>query len=365
MPEPDAILATKLIIAAAILVGSAIVAWGVSKLLNKQARQLVNHSKTGLDDTLLAALKGPLSYLVLLVGLWLALQEVDFIVNPNSPVLRTTFFILYLGVGYLAASRLISGLIDWYGHEIARHTETTLDDQILPFFRRIAVVILFFVALIILLSHFDVNVSALVTTLGIGSLAIALAAQEFLSNMISGFVIMVDRPFRIGDRIELEELGTWGDVQDITLHSTRILTRDHRMVSVPNALIAKNRVVNHSIPDTMFRVETHVGVAYGVDIEFARKVLVEAVRSQDWVMRDKPVEALFLEFQDSGLLFRVRCWIEHYVETRRIIDKLNSVIYRALTEAGIEIPFPQRVVHLHTSTPAARSIPGPAGDAAP
>jgi len=77
-----------------------------------------------------------------------------------------------------------------------------------------------------------------------------------------------------------------------------------------------------------------------------RRVLVDAVSAQDWVMKDKPIEALFLEFQDSGLLFRVRSWIEHYMETRRTIDKLNTVIYKALNEAGMEIPFPQRVVYL-------------------
>jgi small-conductance mechanosensitive channel len=342
-------LLSKLITIAVILIVAGVAAWVLSRLFDNWVKRLVSRSTSGLDDTLLAALKGPAIYLVLLVGLWLALQEADFFIDPTSPILRTVFFILYLALGYLTAARLITGLIDWYGAEIAQRTETRLDDHILPFFRRIAIVILFLITLVVLLGHFDVNVSALVTTLGIGSLAIALAAQEFLGNMISGFVIMVDRPFRIGDRIELEELETWGDVQDISLHSTRILTRDNRLVSVPNALIGKNRVVNHSIPSTQYRVQTHVGVAYGTDIDHARRVLVEAVQAQDWVMKDKPVEALFLEFQDSGLLFRVRCWIEHYVETRRIIDKLNTAIYKALNEAGVEIPFPQRVVHIETS----------------
>ncbi len=199
-----------------------------------------------------------------------------------------------------------------------------------------------------MLGFFNVNVSALVTTLGVGSLAIALAAQEVLSNMISGFIIMIDQPFRIGDRIELEELRTWGDVQDIGLHRTRILTRDNRLVSVPNALIGTSRVINHSIPSTQYRVQTHVSVAYGVDVDQARQIMIEAIRAEDWVMKDKRIEALFLEFRDSGLWFRVRCWIKHYVETRRVIDKMNSAIYRALNEAGIEIPLPQRVVHLHS-----------------
>jgi small-conductance mechanosensitive channel len=138
-------------------------------------------------------------------------------------------------------------------------------------------------------------------------------------------------------------------VVDIGLRTTRILTRDHRLVVIPNSVFGKNLIVNHSIPSTLYRVETHVSVAYGVDLNSVRQLLIEAVRAQTWVMTDKPVEALFLEFQDSGLLFRVRCWIEHYVETRRVIDKLNTAIYLALEEAGIEIPFPQQVIHFHDS----------------
>jgi small-conductance mechanosensitive channel len=277
-------------------------------------------------------------------------------IDPESRILKTVFFILFLALGFLATARLVTGLIDWYGREIAQRTETTLDDYILPFFRRVTMIILVLIVLVILLGHFDVNVSAVVTTLGIGSLAIALAAQEVLSNVISGFIIVIDRPFRIGDRIELEELGTWGDVQDIGLHSTRILTRDNRLVSVPNSLIGKDRVVNHSIPSTQYRVQTHVSVAYGTDIDRARRVLVEAIRAEDWVMKNKSVEALFLEFRDSGLLFRVRCWIETYVETRRVIDKMNTAIYKALNEADIGIPFPQRVVHVRHNGPVEEAI---------
>jgi len=330
-----------------IIIGTGVAAWLTSRLLNRWAKRMVSNSDSGLDDAVLHALKTPAVLGVLLFGLWLALQEADFLIDPDGKIFRSTFFVLYLALGYLAVARLAGGLIDWYGHEIAKQTETTFDDHILPFLRRVASIIIFLTALVMLLSHFQVDVTAFVATLGIGSLAIALAGQEVLGNMISGFIIIIDRPFRIGDRIELEELQTWGDVQDIGLYSTRILTRDNRLVAVPNALIGKNRVVNHSIPSTVYRVETHVGVAYGVDIDYVRDVLVEAVRTQDWVMPDKPVEALFLEFQDSGLLFRVRCWIEDYVETRRILDKLNTAIYKALNAADIEIPFPQRVVHLH------------------
>ncbi len=118
------------------------------------------------------------------------------------------------------------------------------------------------------------------------------------------------------------------------------------MVSVPNSIIGKGLVVNYSDPNTVYRVQTHVGVAYGTDLEFARRTIIEAIEAEDWVMKDKPIEALMLEFADSALVFRVRCWIEHYVETRRIIDKMNTSLYQALNQAQISIPFPQRDLRL-------------------
>ncbi|MCP5097981.1 MAG: mechanosensitive ion channel, partial [Chloroflexi bacterium] len=139
---------------------------------------------------------------------------------------------------------------------------------------------------------------------------------------------------------------TWGDVTNIGLRSTRILTRDHRTVTVPNSVIGKGLIVNYSMPNTKYRVQTDVGVAYGTDIEFARQVMIDAIKQEDWVMQNERIEALFLQFGDSSLNFTVRCWIEHYVETRRIIDKMNTALYHALNENNIEIPFPQRDVRL-------------------
>ena len=148
--------------------------------------------------------------------------------------------------------------------------------------------------------------------------------------MLVGFTIILDQPFRVGDRIEIIDLNTWGDVLDIGLRSTRILTMDHRMVSLPNSVIGKRIVVNYSVPSTKYRVQTYVGVAYGTDIELARQVIIQAIRSEDWVMQEEPVEALFIEFGDSALMFRVLCWIKHYVDTPHLVDKMNTAIYKAL-----------------------------------
>ena len=160
---------------------------------------------------------------------------------------------------------------------------------------------------------------------------------------------MLDQPFAIGDRVDLQDLNTWGDVVEVGLRSTRILTRDNRLVTVPNSVIGKGLIVNYSDPSTVYRVQTHVGVAYGTELEQARSTMIEALREESWVMEDMPVEALMLEFGESALTFRVRCWIEDYVDTRRVLDQMNSALYRALQRAEIEIPSPRRDVRLYQS----------------
>jgi MscS family membrane protein len=345
-----------------ILIAAAVVSWLLLLGINTVMTRFTRRTSSQLDDAILRALRLPLVLFILLIALRAALARLTFLPNRWNGYVSQGFFVLSLLIIYLLAYRLTRNLIKWYASDIATRTETPLDNQVLPFFRRMLLILLTIVALVVLLGHFEIEVSAFIATLGIGSLAIALAAQTTLSDTISGFVIMVDRPFRIGDRIELLDLDTWGDVVDIGLRSTRILTRDNRMVVVPNAVIGKSLIVNHSYPDTHYRVQTEVGVAYGTDIEKARQVMIEAIRTQDWVMKDERIEALFLEFGDSALIFRVRCWIQHYVETRRIMDKLNTCLYDALNQAGIEIPFPQRVLSIYdqrSNSTLRRALPSP------
>jgi small-conductance mechanosensitive channel len=133
---------------------------------------------------------------------------------------------------------------------------------------------------------------------------------------------------------------------DIGLRSTRIRTRDNRMVVVPNSQIGKSLVVNYAYPNDQYRLQIHVGVAYGTDIEKARKIMVEAVQKVEGVLPDRPVEALFLEFGDSALIFRVRWWLESYVDTRRMFDRVNTALYNALKKENIQLPFPQLDVHV-------------------
>ena len=307
-------------------------------LLDRVLRRLLGDRGKAISRTLVKPVRGPLNFLAILIALNIAIIRLDFtIITENAGLIRNVFFVLYLLTGFVIAWRLVGSFAAWYASDIAPRTESRLDDQVVPFGRRVSLIVLTIVMLIILLSHFDVDVSGLVATLGIGSLAIALAAQETLSDTISGFVIMIDQPFRIGDRIEIQDLNTWGDVVDIGLRSSRVRTRDNRLVIVPNSVMSKSLLVNYSYPDPKYRIQIELPISYGSDVELVRETIIEAVRQVDGVEQDRPVEALFLQFTALGMVFRVRWWLDSFVDTRRMFDHVNTAIIRALDAANIKI----------------------------
>jgi small-conductance mechanosensitive channel len=141
--------------------------------------------------------------------------------------------------------RASGAFFNWYKLNIASKTKTKLDDRFIPFFTKTTNVILWIIALIILLSHFGVNINALVAALGVSSLAIALAAQDTIANLIAGFLIMIDRPFKIGDRIKLPT-GEMVEVLDIGVRRSKFLSEDKAIVIVPNLDLSKKKIVNYT-----------------------------------------------------------------------------------------------------------------------
>lgn len=287
-------------------------------------------------------------YLFIVVS---GLHQIVRVVAPDSLLFDSIFFLFYWIPGVYFAVRLVSAAADWYLGALAPRFDGTTHEKVVSPIKYILYVVIFALAVIILMDFFGITGTALTTglaALGVTTLVVGLAAENIINDIITGLVIRVDQPFRPGDRIEIMELNTWGDVQEVGWRSTRILTRDKRMVTIPNSLIGKNLVTNYSIPDKFFRVETDVAVAYGADIEAVRQLIQEAVEEQDWVVRDRPVQVLLWEFRDTGVLIRARCWIEDYVDTRIVVDRLNTAIYRRLFEKGA-VSGPVSDIALHTA----------------
>lgn len=260
------------------------------------------------------------------------------------------FFVLAVFAGAYFLISLVNAVVTWYLEEVALKTKTTLDEQFATMFNKLMRVVIFAVAAMMILSHFEIDITGLAATAGIASLAIAFAAQESLSNLFAGLMIMIDKPFRKGDRVELAD-GRVGDVQEIGLRSTKILTFDHTLIVVPNADIAKSCVINYTYPNPKFKIRQTIGVAYGSDVKKVKDVLLDVCRDQQKVLKEPKPQVFFTEFADSSLNFLLILWIDDYRDRLGVVDSINTRINERFTEENIEIPFPQRDVHLKQEKP--------------
>ncbi len=152
--------------------------------------------------------------------------------------------ILIIIIGFIA-QRIISGVTGWYKEKVASKTTTKLDDEAMPLIRRVLKVLIWVIILLIILPLYGINISALIATLGVSSLAIALAAQDTISNIISGFMIMVDSPFRVGDKIQLPS-GEVVTVLDVGVRRSKFLSEDKAIIIVPNLELSKSKIVNYT-----------------------------------------------------------------------------------------------------------------------
>jgi MscS family membrane protein len=334
-----------------VVIGYLVGTWLIRKVLVRLARR----TATKFDDLFLEAFGSDIRWLVTVFALSFATTRLAFIGAEVKSFLSDLYFLLGLAVVLRMTLHLIS-LAD--EEATKRAAQEGRKDELAPVITllvRVGRVVAVLVALTIFLSRLGIDVTAFAAALGLVGLALSLAAKDTIADAIAGFIILVDRPFRIGDRIEIQGIDTWGDVVDIGLRTTRIRTRDNRMVIVPNSTIGANQVVNYSYPDPRYRIQTHVGIAYGTDIEMARRIITDAVRQVAGVLQDKPVDVLYVEMGDSAMIFRVRWWIESYVDTRRMFDHVHTALQHALDEAGIESPFPTQSVNVRLQGERARA----------
>jgi len=329
-----------------VLITLTLIARGIFFVLKRITRR----TATPYDEIYLDSIKPYLRWLFGLAVLYIATTRLQFLSPEVKQWLAQIYFALIVALIVIGLWKLVDIFTLWYQEKVKDQGERDGKEAVLLLGERTLRFLLVLVGLIVILDHIGFNISALLAAVGIGGLALSLAAQDTIANMISGVIILIDQPFRAGDRIEIQELNTWGDVVSIGLRSTRIRTLDNRLVIVPNSSISNNQVVNYTYPDPRYRIQSEIGVAYGTDLRQVRDVITAALKGIEGVIPDMPVDILFLEFGDSEMLLRVRWWIESYIDARRSTDRVNEAIYTALEQAGIELPNPMMTVELKNNT---------------
>jgi len=310
------------------------------KLLYRLLQRLASHSKNNLDNQLLEVIRPQIAWFLLALGFQFATTRLDFLDESIQQVLQASYFLLYLFVILATVWRAGDFLVDWYITSNQEKMNKNLVSQIVPMLKRITHIFLVFIAVVIAASYFGIDILAITTALGLGGFALALAAKDTITNIISGFVLMVSQPFKVGDRIDVNSLGSWGEVIEIGVRSSKVVMRDNRLVIVPNSAIVDNTVVNYSQPDSTYRLQSDIDVGTRIDIPQTQELIKETVRNLEGVLPDKPIDVWFTKFGDSSLTFRVRWWVPTFADKRRSTDRVNAAIQTIANEQNIDMPNP-------------------------
>jgi len=247
-------------------------------------------------------------------------------------------------------NRFILILIGYYQENVALRTDTQVDNIIFDLLNKFSGALIYATATILALDILGINVMPFIAGAGVAGIAIGFAAKDTLSNLIAGILLIIDRPFEIGDRIEVWSApsgsATWGDVIDVGLRATKIKTTDNIIIIIPNNEIMKRDIVNYTIITSKIRLRINVGVSYDTDIEKAKIEIVKVAKATPWVSEDPAPKVVVRNFGDSSVDLQLRAWIDDARKRMDTISHITDSVKTVFDAEGIEIPYPKRDVNI-------------------
>jgi small-conductance mechanosensitive channel len=323
-----------------------LVGWGLGRGLARRLTRLLHRMPTEIDELLLEAVRPQIRVWSALLGIEIGAQQAP-LADSARPIIGQAVGALFILSLTLAISAFLVGFVR---RKSARIPEALPASTLTQNLIRVVVIGL---GLLVIAGQLGVAITPIVTALGVGSLAVALALQPTLANFFAGVHVTLARKIRVGDFIELEG-GGQGYVADIGWRSTQIRELPNNLIIVPNARLAEIVVKNYSLPEGEQAALVQIGVGYASDLQAVERVTAEVAAE---TLREVPggvpsFEPLvrFHTFGDSSVngtvVLRVREFVDRYLVTHEFIKRLH----RRYADEGIEIPFPQRVVHLRPTS---------------
>lgn len=319
-----------------------------SRLILRVVRHfLKKHTRTILDGLLIKALTGPVFAILIVAGLWIAvarLPEIDDYVDTIHKV----FIITYIGIAAVALISVIHALLTWYSAEIAHRTKTTFDDRLIPILRRVVDIVIYAIALMIILSQLNINISPLLAGLGIGGLAVALALQSTLSNFLSGTYVITDAVIQRGHYILLDS-GQEGTVEDIGWRTTKIRHWQGNLIVLPNNKLADAIVIDFERPEAPMIFTVDCGVSYDTDLEQVERVSIEVAKNlldnHPFGAKDFAPLVRFKQFGDSNINFAIMLKGIDRVSQYALKHDFIKALHKRFQAEGIEIQYPARKLY--------------------
>lgn len=325
-----------------ILFGAVVVGKILYMVIGRFVKKLASKTKSSLDDILVDQLEEPVVYGIVILGFYWGFNRLHFSENIDSFFANMFIIIFILNVTWLVA-RVIQSLIDEYVVPYVEKSESDFDDQLLPIARKTANVILWTFGILIALSNSGFDVGALIAGLGIGGLALALAAQDTVKNIFGGVMVFLDKPFTINDRIKVN--GMDGFVEEIGVRSTRLRTLEGRVITVPNGQFSDNAVENVTLEPTR-KVVVNLGLTYDTTPENMAKAMdiLRTLVLENKRVTDEPL----ISFNNWGAFSMDIMLIYYIMQSDDILaaqSEINLEILKRFNAEGLEFAYPTQMLY--------------------
>jgi small-conductance mechanosensitive channel len=333
----------QLLVPLALLVVTVFAGLIVRAILFRVVRAWAKGTESNLDVLIVGSLRGPVVLWSLILGLHLATQNSE-IPRIYLKYLPRTFAVLWILSITIALSRLAGNVVRFYGARVTgAHSVTSIT-------RRLAQIAIVLTGLAWLLRVFNVSLTPVLTTLGVGGLAVALGLQDTLSNLFAGFYVSISGLVHIGDYIKLNT-GEEGYITDINWRSTTMRGSTNNLVIIPNNKLGQAIYTNYNMPDRRMWMSVSFGVGYDSDIDRVQQILLtEAIAATGEVkglLADPPPYVLFSPGPgESALVFQVNVTVEGFGSLSLAQSELRKRLFKRLKAEGITMPFPTRTIIL-------------------
>ena len=331
----------KWLIALGILLGSFVLVKVIYWMFSNIFQKITSKTKNKLDDKLLRTLQKPITFLIIALAYLYAVKFLHFSSNTESILLNIAYLFIAVVLTSII-SRIIDAVISEVVLPFSEKSETSFDNHLIPVIQKAVRAIVWSLGIVIGLDNIGFDITAMIAGLGIGGLALALAAQDSVKNIFAGIMIFLDKPFKIKDRIKID--GHDGVVEEVGLRSTRIRTLEGRIVTIPNCTFTDNSVINVTSQPAL-KVRINLGLTYDTteeDMQKAIDILKDIVKNQDAITDD--YAAGFNGFGDFSLNILFMYYVRpesHWLNTQTLV---NKEVLKRFNEQGLEFAFPTQTI---------------------
>jgi MscS family membrane protein len=314
-----------------------------SHVLTSLIAQLTRRTKIRWDDQINRLLPSPVFWTLFLLGLLIATVPLKLSAASYGIAQSLVATILIVSWSVFTLKLIV---IVIRAMSINAHEQSLIRAQTRPLFQNLAYIIIFVLSVYLIFISWHIDMTAWIASAGIMGIAIGFAAKDTLANLFAGVFILADSPYKIGDYVVLDS-GERGKVTHIGIRSTRLLTRGDVEITIPNAVMGNTRISNESGgPHEKYRLNVKVGVAYGSDIDQVKELLMAVAINEKEVCDDPEPRVRFRSFGDSCLDIELLCWVEIPEVRGRVLDALNTSIYKSFNAEGIEIPYSKHDLYI-------------------